>query len=144
MSPAGRLLLTALLALWPVVAATQSDSDLEGAGGVVMQQLDAFRRDDFDEAFTFASTEIHQLFDRARFEQMVRTGYPEIARSALAVIDGVQRTDPSRLYLFVRVRGANGRAVEAVYEMVLEDGRWRINGVVTRPDSSEKAWRSVN
>jgi hypothetical protein len=144
MSPAGRLLLTALLALWPVVAATQSDSDLEGAGGVVMQQLDAFRRDDFDEAFTFASTEIHQLFDRARFEQMVRTGYPEIARSASAVIDGVQRTDPSRLYLFVRVRGANGRAVEAVYEMVLEDGRWRINGVVTRPDSSEKAWRSVN
>jgi hypothetical protein len=144
MSPAGRLLLTALLALWPVVAATQSDSDLEGAGGVVMQQLDAFRRDDFDEAFTFASTEIHQLFDRARFEQMVRTGYPEIARSAFAVIDGVQRTDPSRLYLFVRVRGANGRAVEAVYEMVLEDGRWRINGVVTRPDSSEKAWRSVN
>ncbi|HEX9820082.1 MAG TPA: DUF4864 domain-containing protein [Methylomirabilota bacterium] len=139
MTRAGPLLLAALLALWPIVATPQSGSDLEDAGSVVMQQLDAFRRDDFDEAFTFASIEIHQLFDRSRFEQMVRTGYPEIARSTSAVIDGVQRVDPGRLYLFARVRGANGRAVEAVYEMVLEAGRWRINAVVTRPDTSEKA-----
>jgi hypothetical protein len=70
---------------------------------------------------------------------VVRSGYPEIARSASAVIDGVERGDGGRLYLFVRVRGASGRLVEAVYEMVREGGRWRINGVVTRPDSSEKA-----
>jgi hypothetical protein len=69
---------------------------------------------------------------------MVRGGYPEIARSASAVIDGVERGDGGRLYLFVRVRGANGRLVEAVYEMLHEAGRWRINGVVTRPDASEK------
>jgi hypothetical protein len=132
------LLLVALLALWPSARAAQTDADVKDAGAVVLQQLDAFRRDDFDAAFTFASSEIHQLFDRTRFEQMVRTGYPEIARSASAVIDGIRRADGSRLYLFVRVRGANGRVVEAVYEMVLEGGRWRINGVVTRPDSTEK------
>jgi hypothetical protein len=126
-----------LLALWPGPAAPQSDADVKEAGSIVMQQLEAFRRDDFDTAF--ASTEIHRLFDRARFEQMVRTGYPEIARSASAVIDGVERADGGRLYLFVRVRGTNGRVVEAVYEMVLETGRWRINGVVTRPDTGEKA-----
>ncbi|HEU4367409.1 MAG TPA: DUF4864 domain-containing protein [Methylomirabilota bacterium] len=131
-------LLLALLVLWPATAATQAESDVGDARGVVLQQLDAFRRDDFDTAFTFASREIHQLFDRARFEQMVRTGYPEIARSATAVIDGIQRGDASRLYLFVRVRGTNGRAVEAVYELVREDGAWRINGVVTRPDTTEK------
>src|SRR5439155_1302176 len=56
-----------------------------------------------------------------------------------ASIAGSKRGDASELYLFVRVRGVNGRAVEAVYEMVNESGRWRINGVVTRPDSSEKA-----
>jgi hypothetical protein len=139
MTPAGRLVLAALLALWPAAAAAQSAADVKDAGGVVLQQLDAFRRDDFETAFGFASSQIHQLFDRARFEQMVRTGYPEIARSASAIIDGVQRADGGRLYLSARVRGANGRVVEAVYEMVSEDGRWRINGVVTRPDSSEKA-----
>ena len=133
------LLLVALLALGPAVVAAQTDADVKEAGGVIMQQLDAFRRDDFDAAFGFASSEIHQLFDRARFEQMVRDGYPEIARSASAVIDGGERADAGRLYLFVRVRGANGRVVEAVYEMVREGGGWRINGVVTRPDSSEKA-----
>ena len=104
-----------------------------------MQQLEAFRHDDFETAFTFASGTIHDMFDTARFEVMVRGGYPEIARSVSASIDGSKRGDASELYLFVRVRGVNGRAVEAVYEMVNESGRWRINGVVTRPDSSEKA-----
>jgi Domain of unknown function (DUF4864) len=120
-------------------AVAQSDPDVDAAGWIVLQQLDAFRRDDFDTAFTFASASIHDLFDRARFEEMVRGGYPEIARSLSAVIDGSKRGDGGELFLFVTIRGVNGRAVQAVYEMVKEDGRWRINGVVTRPDTSEKA-----
>jgi multidrug efflux pump subunit AcrA (membrane-fusion protein) len=139
MARAGALLLAVLLALWPAATLAQTEAGAKDAGSVVMRQLEAFRRDDFDTAFTFASAEIRQLFDRARFEQMVRTGYPEIARSASAVVDGVQPGDAGQLYLFVRVRGANGRSVEAVYEMVLEDGRWHINGVITRPDPGEKA-----
>ena len=50
-----------------------------------------------------------------------------------------QRIDAGELYLFLHVQGENGRAVEAVYELIKEGGAWRINGVVTRPDSSEKA-----
>ena len=138
-APAVSLLavLLALLAAGPT--AGQRDADVEDAGRVVMQQLEAFRRDDFDTAFTFASSTIHDMFDRARFEAMVRGGYPEIAQSVRATIDGSKRGDAGELYLFVRVHGVNGRAVEAVYEMVNEDGRWRINGVVTRPDTSERA-----
>ena len=138
MVTAGVLGLAAVLALCPVAVAAQAEADAKDAAGVVMQQLDAFRRDDYETAYGFASTEIHQLFDRPRFEQMVRTGYPEIARSTAAVIDGTRRGDSGQLYLFLRIRGANGRVVEAVYEMVREGERWRINGVVTRPDSSEK------
>jgi hypothetical protein len=134
-----RLLLMALLLARAASASAQADPDAEAAGRVVMQQLDAFRRDDFDAAFGFASEEIHQLFDRPRFEAMVRTGYPEIARSISAFIDRATRGPGGRLYLLVRVRGANGQAIEAVYEMVREDGQWRINGVVTQPDTSERA-----
>ena len=47
-------------------------------------QLAAFRRNDFDTADTFASSMIRAMFDRQDFERMVRTGYPEIARSAAA------------------------------------------------------------
>jgi hypothetical protein len=141
MRAGSRLLVVAVLAalLLPGPAAGQRDPDTEAAGRVVMQQLDAFRRDDFDTAYGLASAEIHQLFDRSRFEQMVRGGYPEIARSASALIDGSERGPAGQLYLFLRIRGANGRVVEAVYEMVRDGERWTINGVVTRPDSSERA-----
>jgi len=70
---------------------------------------------------------------------MVRGGYPEIARSLSSVIDGSARGDGDELFLFLTIRGVNGRAVQAVYEMVNEHGRWRVNGVVTRPDASDKA-----
>jgi len=135
----GRLLLAMMLLARAASGAAQADPDAEAAGRIVMQQLDAFRRDDFDTAFGFASAEIHELFDRPRFEAMVRTGYPEIARSVSAVIDGSEHGPGGRLYLLVRVRGANGQTVQAVYEMLLEDGQWRINGVVARPDATEKA-----
>lgn len=141
MLPVGRRLLLAVVAL--VVAsgarAQGPDPDLEAATRVVMQQLDAFRRDDFDAAFGLASAEIHQLFDRTRFEAMVRGGYPEIAHSSSAFVTGSERGPGGRLYLLLHVSGVNGEAVEAVYEMVREAGAWRVNGVVARPDTSERA-----
>lgn len=137
---AGRHLLAAALLLRAAsaLAQTPADADAEAAGRIVVQQLEAFRRDDFDTAFSFASAEIHEIFDRARFEAMVRDSYPEIARSASASIDGSRHGPEGRLYLLVRVRGVNGQSIEAVYEMVLEAGQWRINGVVTRPSTEEK------
>ena len=91
------------------------DADAQAAGAVVMQQLEAFRHDDFATAYTFASVNVRQMFDRAGFEQMVRGGYPEIAHSASATIDGSRRGDAGEIYLFIRVLGDNGRAIEAVY-----------------------------
>jgi hypothetical protein len=138
MPPARPLLLLAVALLAHAVSApAQADPDVEAAGRVVLQQLEAFRRDDFDGAFGFASSQIRQLFDRLRFEAMVRNGYPEIARSVSALIAGGERRDGGLVYLLVRVRGANGQRVEAVYEMVLEHDAWRINGVATRPDVGE-------
>jgi hypothetical protein len=104
------------------VAWAQADrTDPKAAAEPVVKQLEAFRRGDFDTAFTFASGMIQTQFDRQAFETMVRRGYPEIARSTFAAV--------------TKIRGANGQAVEAMYEMIWEDG-WRINGVVTRPDAA--------
>ena len=104
------------------------------AAGRVMQQLEAFRRDDYDTAYTFASAKVRQIFDRRAFEQMVKRGYPEIARSTLAVAAESQVTRDGHVFLRVKVRGANGNSVEAVYDMIREGGSWKINGVVARPD----------
>ena len=89
----GLLILTAALAMVSPVGG-QGDEASRAAAEPVMRQLEAFRRGDFATAYSFASQEIHHLFDRSAFEQMVR----------------------------------------AIYGMVREQGDWKINGVVARPD----------
>ena len=101
----------------------------------VLKQLEAFRRDDFDTAYRFASAAIHQQFDRAAFERMVTGGYPEIARSVFAVVTEGELGPNGKVYLVLKIRGANGVSIEAVYELVVEAGDWKINAVVARPDS---------
>jgi len=100
----------------------------------VIKQLEAFRRGDFDTAYTFASSEIKEQFSRPAFEQMVKTGYPEIAHSTFATIAASAVAPNGHVYLSVRIRGANGNSIEAFYELVLESGQWKINGVTSKPD----------
>ena len=131
------LLILALLARPGLAQAPAPPADpraVQAASEPVMRQLEAFRRDDFDTAYSFASEEIQQRFDRAHFEEMVRVGYPEIARSVFAVVAEGERAANGNVYLVLKIRGANGVSIEAVYEMVSEGGGWKINGVVTKPD----------
>jgi uncharacterized protein DUF4864 len=99
-----------------------------------MKQLEAFRRGDFDTAYTFASAEIKEQFDRESFELMVKGGYPEIARSASASIVGSVLAPNGLVYLTLKIRGSNGKSIEALYELVLQNGQWKINGVTAKPD----------
>src|SRR5713101_221449 len=116
------LLLVSALPAW----AQKSMPAPKEATEPVMKQLEAFRRGDFDTAYTFASSEIKELFDRSAFEQMVKNGYPEIAGSTVA--------PNGHVYLQIRIRGSNGNSIEALYELVLENGQWKINGVSAKPD----------
>ena len=100
-----------------------------------MRQLAAFRAEDYRTAYSFASEEIQSLFDLSAFERMVKGGYPQIARSMDAWVTEANLAPSGRLYVRLRIRGADGVFIEAVYEMVWEESRWRINGVVARPDS---------
>ena len=129
--------LTGMLALvvCVVVASAQTARpDPKTAAVPVMKQLEAFRRDDFDTAFTFASGAIRAQFDRPSFETMVRRGYPEIARSSFAAVVKTELPSEGVAYVTVKIRGANGQSIEALYELTWEDD-WKISGVVTRPDA---------
>ena len=132
-----RLALLAVLAASLLVAGTsgaQQVPDPRTAVDPVMQQLEALRRDDYAAAYTFAAEAIREMFDLPAFERMVRSGYPEIARSSSAHVADSRVGPDGHVYVRVKIRGANGNAVEAVYDMIWEGGRFRINGVVTRPD----------
>jgi Domain of unknown function (DUF4864) len=96
----------------------------------VLDQLAAFRRDDWATAYTYASSGIQARFALEAFRQMVTTGYAPIARSARATVSRVEVLDASHGLVEVRVEGANGEIVDALYELVDEQGSWRIEGVL--------------
>ena len=132
-----RIALGLALLLLPLCAsawAQAEKSSAKAAAEPVVKQLEAFRRDDYDTAYTFASEEIRARFDRPGFEAMVRGGYPEIARSAFASVIGTELRPDGSAYVTIKIRGANGQTVEALYELVWQ-GAWKINGVATRPDT---------
>jgi uncharacterized protein DUF4864 len=116
-------------ALW-----AQAEKDAKAAADPVVKQLEAFRRDDYDTAYTFASEEIRAQFDRPGFEAMVRRGYPEIAKSTFALVTRTELKSEGLAYVTIKIRGSNGQAIEGLYELVWQGG-WKINGVATRPDA---------
>jgi hypothetical protein len=115
-------------------ARAQAERDAKAAAEPVVKQLEAFRRDDYDTAYTFASDEIRSQFDRRSFEAMVRRGYPEIASSTFALVTRTELGPEGLAYVTIKIRGSNGQAVEGLYELVWQNG-WKINGVATRPDA---------
>jgi hypothetical protein len=69
----------------PAVAANDEPSEADWASirAVITSQLDAFKRDDADAAFSFASPAIQKQFHTSgEFMQMVRTGYGAVYRPA--------------------------------------------------------------
>lgn len=120
----------ALIALVVVVtsAATVAAAD---PAEVIMEQLDALERRDLRTAYELTSTGFRRGHHPVSLARMVHRKYPEIATSVAAlVLDQFQRSDG--WYVRLRVTGANGKTVEALYRLVLEEGAWRVDGVETR------------
>jgi len=107
----------------------------------VLDQLAAFRRDDWATAYTYASAGIQARFALEAFRQMVTSGYAPIAHSARATVSRVEVLDATHGLVEVRVEGANGETVDALYELVDEQGSWRIEGVLTQPVGGASAAR---
>jgi hypothetical protein len=118
-----------------VLAGAESQSTDPGAAmaRTVLDQLAAFRRDDWKSAYAFASSGIQAQFGPEAFRAMVTGGYAPIARSRTATLGRIEVLDGQRGFVEVRVEGENGEIIDALYELVEEQGAWRVNGVLTRP-----------
>ena len=99
----------------------------------VLDQLAAFRRGDWAAAYAFASSAIQAQFAPEAFRAMVTLGYAPIARSATATVNRVESLDGQHGLVEVRVEGVDGGTIDALYDLVEEQGAWRVNGVMTRP-----------
>jgi hypothetical protein len=127
-----RLLRAAFAALALAVAAPAAAQDEGAIQGVIENQLDAFQRDDWAEAFTYASPNIRGVFRTPEnFGRMVRGGYAMVWRPS-AVEYGPLEQGPDGPVQIVYFTDASGVQWVAAYEMEMVDGAWRIDGVRIR------------
>lgn len=99
--------------------------------GVIQQQLKAFNADDYPAAYRFASKHIQSEFSSDEFKAMVQTGYPQIARSKRTSFGDIAFSEGgTRAVVRVDVTGVDLVTVRAQYRMVLENGSWKIDGVI--------------
>lgn len=97
--------------------------------GVIDQQIDAFRADDFETAFTYAAPGIRSMFGTpSNFGRMVRQGYPMVWRpESVEYLDAAPRGPGWEQD--VLVTDSSGRIHRLRYSMVQTQNGWRIAGV---------------
>jgi hypothetical protein len=97
---------------------------------VISSQIEAFRIDDVETAFSFASPMIHKIFrSPENFGNMVRNGYPMVWRPA-DVVFLRQKVEGETVYQEMRFVDLTGVNHSFVYEMIQVSGIWKINGVL--------------
>lgn len=121
------LLITLVLALGLSSGMAQAqNAEIEAT---ISAQIEAFRADDFDRAFTYASPGIQGIFrNPENFGLMVRRGYPMVWRPAEVRYLDLRETN-GRLWQRVQITDAEGNSHLFDYEMVQMDSGWKINGV---------------
>jgi len=118
-----------LFALSALPAAAQ-DNALQST---ILNQIEAFKADDFATAFTYASPVIKGIFGTAEnFGMMVRNGYPMVHRPAeVRMLE--QRQVAGATVQRVLITDAQGRSHVLDYQMIQTADGWQINGVTLVP-----------
>lgn len=124
-----RLLIAAVLWVGVAVAANAQEERIPGIETTIQSQIDAFLKDDFETAFSYASPSIQAIFgNSSRFGQMVRNGYPMVWRPSDVKFLEIRRQGPF-LFQKVLVRDAKGAPHVLEYNMIETDNGWQIDGV---------------
>lgn len=139
------ILLYVLLLGWqaPAVRAEEGaplpPDDAAAIRKVIEDQISAFRRDDSNGAFAYASPVIQDRFQTPEnFMAMVRTAYPQVYRPQDLEFQNLADSQQGPIQEVIVV-GPDGVPVMALYVMEQQpDGSWRINGcyLARIPDQS--------
>jgi hypothetical protein len=121
-----RLLFAVFLSVGLASGAFAQSDEIEAN---IAAQIQAFKADDFDTAFTFASPNIQRLFQTPEnFGVMVKRGYPMVWRPADVRFLELREVAGS-LWQKVMITDGTGRVHILDYQMVQMGNDWKINGV---------------
>jgi hypothetical protein len=100
----------------------------------ILNQIEAFKADDYATAFTFASPSIKSIFmSPENFGMMVKNGYPMVHRpGAIQMLE--QREIAGRLWQKVMITDQSGRTHVLDYQMIQAESGWQINAVQLLPE----------
>lgn len=136
-----RQALAALLFLCAMIGPARAQADLSAADrasiqGVITRQIDAFRHDDAEAAFAFASPGIQGQFGTPeRFLDMVRRAYPAVHRPRVVEFTAL-RLSEGAIVQDVELVGPDGAFELARYTMERDAaGAWRIAGCTLVPSA---------
>jgi hypothetical protein len=118
-----------------------SSEDARAIRQVIESQLAAFRADNAERAFSYASPSIRDMFGSAdSFIAMVRGGYPVVYRPATVSFmlpESTAGAAGGEVIQRVRMTDSAGTAWLAIYSMQRQpDRNWRINGCVATRDAA--------
>ena len=132
------LLIALFMAQQPATAQTLSDGDKSTFQSIITGQIEAFRADDGERAYSYAAPMIRKIFPNPEtFMAMVRQGYAQVYRPQSYQFGAAGFSASGRPTQRVTIVGPDGISYEAIYTMEQQpDGSWQINGcaIVRAPE----------
>lgn len=115
-----------VLSLFLAFGAKAQEADIQNT---ITSQIEAFKADDFETAFTFATPSLRQLFQSPQnFQRMVTQGYPMVWRPAQVTYLDL-RQENGAFVQTVEIVDGEGATHLLAYRMEPTGEGWRIGGV---------------
>lgn len=112
-----------------ILVATGAASQQVDIEATINSQIEAFKADDFEQAFTYATPTLQQLFQTPEnFQRMVTSGYPMVWRPAEVRYLELKERD-GLLWQKVQITDRKGFTHLLLYQMEQTANGWRIAGV---------------
>jgi Domain of unknown function (DUF4864) len=126
-----RFLVSAVLFLFLLAPAQAENADQPAFQAVISAQLEAFKKDDGQTAYSYAAPIVKGIFPNVEtFMGMVKRGYEPIYKNNKYVFGDLATDSLGRPAQHVIITATNGKRYEAVYAMQQQpDGSWKIAGV---------------
>jgi hypothetical protein len=110
----------------PSLAAEPRSPEIERA---ISSQFQAFLKDDFDTAFSFAAPSIRQKFGTAqRFGQVLTKAFPMVVNPTRVQFLSLENVN-GQLYQRVLIEDEKGTCYIAAYAMINTDMGWQIRAI---------------